>query len=724
MGLPLPTKPGALPLKQMDNKYKPTYRRITVTLFVMAVLGIAICSKAFYLKVVRGEYYREMMEKSYSQRHVKALAVRGDILARDGRKLACSVPNYLITMDPCTEGLPDSVFNRDIGKLSRQLSALFGDKSPDEYKKRICDARIKGRRYLELGNRRISHAERKQVEQFAIFCRGRNKGGFIPVQGDERKNPFGLLAARTIGKLYADKDKGGMVGLENSYNKELRGKDGINIQTRMTGRWVNVEGTPSENGRSLQTTIDIDIQDVAEYSLLNQLRAHDADHGVAILMEVKTGAIRAIVNLHRRSDGSYAEDYNYAIGELAEPGSTFKLASLMACLEEGKATLKDTIDTYEGEFKIYDRVMRDSKIGGHGNLTVKQAFEVSSNIGFSRLVMRCFDNNKKGYIERLKDMGLCDSLCVDIEGEKATDIKEPGDDDWSGTTLPWMSIGYEIRLTPLQLLTFYNAVANNGTMMRPMFVECQWENGKRVNVNKPHVMRNSIATSRSIKAAQEALKGVVEEGTARNIRNTPYKIAGKTGTAQIAKGSGGYGSGTERSYLASFAGYFPADNPLYSCVVMVYGPNNQFYYGNVVAGSVVKDIADRVYAAEFRKGTGKVTPVPPSSGVMPYSKGGWAPDLLKSIKSLDIPCSAYSSGSSNWTSTQAKPEGISITPRYFPEGIVPNVFGMGATDAVSLLEGMGLRVTLSGVGRVVSQSPSAGSSFVKGQVVSLSLSDD
>ncbi len=702
----------------MANSNKSTANRITV-IFVMVILcGIAIFGQTIRLKVVDADKYRKMVKEN-SQHKVRIEAVRGDILARDGRKLACSVPNYRITMDPCADGLPDSVFNKNISLLSVQLANFFKDKSPEAYRAQIEKARIRGQRYLVLGNRRISHTELKRVKQFAIFNRGQNKGGFLVEQSDQRKMPFGLLAARTIGKLYSDKALGGMVGLENSYDKVLRGVDGVGNRMRVTGKWIRQEEKAPQNGRSLVTTIDVDIQDVAEYSLLNQLRTQEADHGVAILMEVKTGAIRAIVNLHRQADGSYAEVYNYAIGERSEPGSTFKLATLMACLEDGYVTLDDTIDTYNGEFQIYDQVMRDSKIGGHGNITIRRAFEVSSNIAFSRLVMKYYSDDKQAFIDRMHDLGLCDSLELDIRGERSTMLKNADDPTWSGTTLPWMSIGYEMGITPLQLLTFYNAVANNGTMMRPMFVECQLENGVRVNEQRPHVMRNSIATKKTIRTVQEALKGVVENGTARNIKDTPYKIAGKTGTAQVAHDSNGYLKNGEKRYLASFAGYFPADDPLYSCVVMVYGPSNKVYYGNVVAGTVVKAIADRVYAAEFRKGSGKVSPIIPSSGIMPYSKGGYAADLLNAFHEIGVPNNFV--GSADWVSAKAGDKGVKVSGRHFPSGIVPDVRGMGAADAVSLLEELGFRVSLSGMGRVVTQSPAPGARYSKGSAISISL---
>lgn len=706
--------------RKTNNGYGSTYRRMSAVLVLIGLAFVAVFVQAVKLQLVDGERYRKVVSEN-SQRKVSVPAERGDILARDGRKLACSVPSYRIIMDPCADGLKDEVFNAEIATLCVQLADLFGDKSPKQYREQIERARRRGRRYLRLGNRRVSHSEYRKVKEFALFRRGQNKGGFLVEQSDERKLPFGLLAARTVGKLYEDKQKGGLVGLENSYDKVLRGTDGVSNRLKMTGKWIQQEEIPPIDGRDVVSTIDIDIQDVAEYSMLKQLQAHNADHGVALLMEVRTGAIRAIVNLHRQDDGSYSEDhYNYAIGELAEPGSTFKLASLMACLEEGGVKLSDTIDTYDGRFKIYDRMMRDSKEGGHGNITVQRAFEVSSNIGISRLVMKSFANNRQGFVDSLRDMGLADSLGLDIKGENRSVIKDAADPTWSGITLPWMSIGYEVRLTPLQLLTFYNAVANNGTMMRPMFVECQLDNGRRVAEVKPKVMRNSIATSATIRQAQEALKAVVENGTARNIRNTPYKIAGKTGTAQIAHDGKGYKKDGAHSYLASFAGYFPADAPLYSVVVMVYGPSNNVYYGNIVAGNVVKAIADRVYAAEFRKGSGKTLPQVPSSGVMPYSKGGWTPDLMKSLSELKVP-NSLSSSASNWVSARAGADGVSVRPRFFTPGVVPDVYGMGAADAVSLLEGMGLAVSLDGVGRVTSQSVAAGARFADRQPIRLTL---
>lgn len=699
---------------------RSTSIRVRILFVAMLLACLLVVGKTVYLQTVEGDHYRKMVQDN--RREVRVPATRGDILARDGRKLACSVPNYQIAIDPCADGLPDSVFNRDIGRLAVQLARLFGDRTPAEYRDKLVEERSKGRHYFRLGKRRITHTELQQVRQFAIFKRGRNRGGLIVEPGDLRKLPFGLLAARTIGKLYNEKELGGMVGLENAYNTRLRGKDGQSNRIRMTGKWIEQEARSPINGQSLRTTIDIDIQDVAEYSLLNQLREHEADHGVALLMEVRTGAVRAIVNLHRQPDGSYNEDhYNYAIGELAEPGSTFKLATLICCLEDGNVTLDDSIDTYRGEYKFYDRTMRDSKEGGHGRITLRRAFEVSSNIGLSRMAEQCYKGEPQRFVDRLRDLGLCDSLRLDIKGAGQTYLKNADDPTWSGISLPWMSIGYEIKLTPLQLLTFYNAVANNGTMMQPMFVEAILDHGREVERVKPTVMRNFIATRRTIVQVQDALKGVVERGTAMNISHTNYKIAGKTGTAQIAQDASGYKKDGQRQYLASFAGYFPADDPLYSCVVMVYGPSKRVYYGNVVAGTVVKDIADRVYAAEFRKGTGKIAAAVPLSPAMPRSKGGLTADLVKVFAALRIPHSVNTS--SEWCTARADADGVRVAGRYTPPGIVPDVRGQGAADAVALLESRGYRVGFSGLGKVVAQSPLAGEELKKGYPVYLTLSN-
>ncbi|MBR6250537.1 MAG: transpeptidase family protein [Bacteroidales bacterium] len=691
----------------------------TIAMIVLFIAMAFIFIRIIELKVVEGAKYVKDVETL--SREEEAPATRGSILAVDGRTMACSLPNYRVCMDPNADGLTDEIFNSNIDALAAKLSSFFRDKSISEYKSLISRARLMGRRYLIINNRRISYNELLEVRQFPIFNLGRNKGGLNIEESGQRARPFGILASRTIGKLYQDEAKGGINGIEQAYNKELCGVPGRVSKMRITGRWINKEIVAPTPGLDVRTTIDVDFQDVAELSLMRQLEKHNAEHGVAILMEVKTGAVRAMVNLYRRENGTYTEDnFNYAIGELAEPGSTFKLATVMACLEDDMFDVEDTINTFNGEYKFYDAVMHDSHKDG-GIMSIRKAFEASSNVAFSRLVQKHYASDPKKFIEGLRDLGLCDSLGIDIKGEGATHIKDVSDPTWSGTSLPWMSIGYELQITPLHLLTLYNAVANNGQMMRPMFVEALMDHGREVKTFRPKVLRSSIASHSTIRTVQSLLKGVVEHGTAKNISGTPYKIAGKTGTAQIAN-KGGYGGQGSKKYLASFAGYFPADNPMYSCIVMVYGPNNNVYYGNVVAGSVVKAIADRVYAAEYRKGNVSVSPKIAESEVYPYSKGGQTKDVNIVFGALRMPHTLDISPKS-WVSATAQGDMVALRPRHFVKNIMPDVRGMGAADAVSLLESMGLRVNISGYGRVSSQSPASGTSFVRGSVAQIQLTN-
>ena len=392
---------------------------------------------------------------------------------------------------------------------------------------------------------------------------------------------------------------------EGAFDKELSGKNGVAVKQRLTGGdWITVDGAgsvESKDGNDVITTLDIDLQDVATSALMSQLRKHNADHGCAVLMEVATGDVKAIANLELGSDGDYHETYNYAVGESTEPGSTFKLPSLMAAIEDGVIDTGDIVDTGTGSVKYYNKVIRDTKEDGHGKITVKEVFETSSNVGTSKLIYENYKDHPKDWVNRLYAMKLNQKLDLQIKGEGTPLIRYPGDKLWSGISLPMMSHGYEVQLTPLQILTFYNAVANDGTMMKPRFVTGILRNGSVVKSFTPEVIINSIASRSTIRKAKKMMEGVVERGTAINLRNANYKIAGKTGTAQIARDNKGYRSGNTMSYQASFVGYFPAENPLYSCIVVVNAPSNGVYYGNIVAGSVFKEISDKVYANNFFK---------------------------------------------------------------------------------------------------------------------------
>jgi len=460
----------------------------------------------------------------------------------------------------------------------------------------------------------------------------------------------------------------------------------------------------------------VDLQDVAESALSNQLSKHGADHGTVVLMEVQTGKVRAIANLSRDEDGSYIEDYNYAIGESTEPGSTFKLASMIALLEDGHVHPGDIVDIGNGETSYYGHKVVDSQHGSLGKITVQRAFEVSSNVGITKLVYENYKGKPEQFINRLYEMGLNQKLGVEIKGEGKPDIKYPDSESWSGISLPWMSYGYEVRMTPLQILALYNAVANNGKKVKPIFVEEIRFHGKVIKKGKSEVLNMHICSRETLENIKKMLEGVVDSGTASNLANSHYKIAGKTGTAQLSLSKEGY----SKLYQASFVGYFPADEPKYSCIVVVNAPSKQIYYGNVVAGPIFRAITDRIYARDYElhKDQGLLTE---QSLEAPYSKGGNGEDLASAFVYLQLPLQQQGD-ESLWVSTKSTPEGVISSSRVVASQLVPNVVDMGLKDAVYLLESRGLKVHADGRGTVRGQSQAAGSIIRKGTVVKLNMS--
>ncbi|MGQ1890895.1 penicillin-binding protein [Thermophagus sp. OGC60D27] len=694
--------------------------RLGIIYSLFGVLVLFILFELVKLKIFEASKWEEKA-RTLESNSVVIEANRGNILDENGKKISLSVPSYRIYMDLHANGLTGAVFNDGIDSLAICLSQFFGDHSASYYKRDLIQARRKGERYHLVHPRKVSYIELQQIKEFPIFRRGRNSGGFIPRQYEERRLPFGSLAARTIGKLYGERAKGGMVGLERAYDNVLKGANGVSTWKRIAGSWITEEEIPPRDGKNLITTLNIELQDVAEQSLMRQLRLHDAHHGVAILMEVETGAVKAMVNLYRSEPGIYIEDhFNYAIGEALEPGSTFKLASMIAALEDGKVRLSDSIDTGNGAYRYYDRIMRDSHYGGFGKITVREAFEKSSNIGISRMIYENYKDNPRRFVDRLYSIGLNKPLGIEIKGEGEPVIKYPGDPSWSGVTLPWMSIGYEVKMTPLQILAFYNAVANNGQLVKPMFVKAISQHGEILREFEPQVLNPAICSVATLEKVRELLKGVVERGTATNIRNDIYRIAGKTGTAQIARGRTGYRGDDGVEYVASFVGFFPANQPMYSCIVVVNSPSNDVYYGNEVAGTVFREIADRVYALSYDKLPVEATRPQVKEGFFPWSKGGPMDELSVIFEELDFPVQNQALNS-NWVSTQALEHAIKLRPKSIPRKIVPLVKGMGAKDAVVVLENCGLKVEVRGVGKVVSQSVEPGIPVKKGQRIVIYL---
>jgi cell division protein FtsI (penicillin-binding protein 3) len=684
-----------------------------------AIVALAIIVRILILQTVQHGKWTAMAER-YVYNTSEMPAVRGDILAYDGRILASSVPYYTIYMDTRSTGMSQKTWNNGINGLCSGLSKLLGVRSAAGWKEVITEARRRGDRYF-LIKRRVDYETLKKLRELPIFREGQYRGGLLAQSENRRIHPNRELAARTIGYLNQGTE-GTVVGLEGSFDRELGGKNGIVVKQRLAGGdWITISDASSvepRDGNDIVTTIDIDLQDVASSALENQLKKHNAHHGCAIVMEVETGDIRAIANLEQSEDGSYRETYNYAIGESTEPGSTFKLPALMAALEDGVIDTGDYVDTGTGTVKFYDKVIRDTKEEGYGRITVKEVFEKSSNVGTSKIIWQHYKDNPKAWVDRLYAMKLNEKLNIQIKGEGTPLIRYPGDKLWSGLSLPMMSHGYEVLMTPLQILTFYNAVANDGRMVKPRFVTAVMRNGNIVRRYEPDVIVNSIASRSTIRKAKKMMEGVVEHGTAANLKNSNYRIAGKTGTAQIARGRTGYRSGQRISYQASFVGYFPAENPLYSCIVVVNAPSNGVYYGNIVAGSVFREIADKLYATSFFRDFTTNSAISRKSAV-PEAGNGYKPDISKVLRELDV--RYRRSAGNDWVRTRESGDTVKLVDLSIKKGLVPDVRGMNLRDAMYLLENSGYKVSYTGKGKVRRQSPEHGARYFEGQVVSLDL---
>lgn len=678
-------------------------------LFAMVIIG-----RVAFLQFAQGDYWRSKADSLTLDFHT-INPMRGNIYATDGSLLATSLPRYDIHVDLLASGLKKERFNEEVDSLALGLSLLFGDKSKAEYKRILKEARRDGDRYFLL-KRNVSYKEQKALRSLPLFRLGKNKGGLIVDQLSKREKPFRMLASRTIGFKVENKDVE-PVGIEGAFDAYLRGVTGQRLMQKIAGNvWkpVNNENEiEPQDGHDVITTIDLNLQDVAENALLRQLQLHDADMGCAILMEVSTGHIKAIANLKRVDDqDNYREEYNYALGQGTEPGSTFKLATLMAAMEDGFVNLDDSIDTFGGVMTMAGGMkMRDSHEGLYGRLSVKKAFAVSSNVGVSRVALKYYSKDPQKFIDRLQAMHLTEPLLLQLPGEAKPRLKSTRDKDWWKVSLPMISIGYETRFSPLQLLTFYNAVANNGKMVAPLFVKEIRNKGHVLTTFPTRVMAEQICSPATIQKARLLLEEVVKTGTASHIKHAQYAIAGKTGTAQIAQGAGGYKNGKIK-YQASFAGYFPADDPQYSCIVVVYAPGQDVYYGASVACPVFKEIADKAYSLNVRMHK-EVEHVPDSLFTgLPAFKPGRGTPAAKAARTLGL---RYDAPANGWVNATRQ--------AYIPaEDKVPNVVGMGLRDALYLLESQGLQVKPVGRGAVKKQSIQPGTRLQRGQQITIELS--
>lgn len=696
--------------------------RVYVVLFGLVLVGVGIVSMILRISSVEGDFWRDKSESQYVQlRPVEG--GRGNILAADGSMLATSLPIFDLGFDPNSSGMSKADFDANIDSLAYCLATFVDQRyTPGGMRDFLLQKRAEGSQYVPV-KRGANLSEMLQISKFPLFRQGQFRGGFIAVPRYERDHPFGMLAHRTIGYV---RDTIAKVGLEGYFDDYLAGESGTQPMRRAAeGVFIPVNDLASvepKSGKDIRTTIDIDIQDVAEQALFDAVQRHDADYGVALVMEVETGAIRAIANIGTTRNGKYWETYNHAIGTRLEPGSTFKLATMMALLESGRVALDDSIIIDKGRAEFYDEVMVDATPHSMDTTTVRTAFEISSNVGMAKMVQMHFaDRNKSDdFIDYLKAFNLNEPTGIEISGEATPFIKEVGAEDWYGTTMPWMAIGYEMMITPMQMLTFYNAVANDGRMMKPMLVSGVEEFGNSLVQFKPQVLRRQIASRKTIRLAKELLEGVVERGTASKLRTPDYDFAGKTGTVQInyqrmkkVTRVGGY--------QASFIGYFPAKRPMYTCMVLISNPQRRGIYGSEVALPVFRDIADQIYASKIalQEPLNERPNDPLTRRQLPDLDAGYLRDFEYLLKHFRIHYQSDVSDAS-FAVLRAQSDTLTIGNRYINKKQVPNVVGMGLRDALYLLENQGLRVEVNGYGRIRKQSIRPGTP-AKGQTIRLQL---
>ena len=670
----------------MRDHQKSILTKFYIVAAFMTLLFSLIIFRVIDIQYLQGNKYRKI-SKDLTRKPFAIEANKGNVYASDGNLLATSMSKFTIRMDVMSVDV--KIFDRDVVKLSRNLANFLG-KSPKFFEKKLRNARKSKNRYILIA-KDIGYNDYMKMKQFPIFKLGVYKGGFIAEHKTVRAHPIGKIAERTIGYH----DNRGDAGIEGAFVDYLKGEDGLRWKQKIAkGQWKPINDVNEKEpvqGYDVVTTLDVNIQDITHHALLRQLEYFEADHGCAVVMETATGEIKAISNLGRTSAGKYYEKRNYAVWEAHEPGSTFKLASLMAALDDKMIDTSTVVDTEKGRIFIHGKRVEDSQRGGYGEISAARVFEVSSNVGIVKLIREHYDDKPEKFLDHLKDYGLTNKIGLPIKGEGKPIVYYPGKPGWNKISLEWMSWGYSIAVTPLQTLMLYNAVANNGEMVKPRFIkELRKENRIKKSFQK-EVINPQIATPETIKKLKKVLENVVEKGTANNIYSSNFSMAGKTGTAKKYVGrhvnkkgdtiAGGY---SNKRYVASFAGFFPADLPKYSCIVVIHDPlKKKGYYGATVAAPVFKEIAQKIYTT---------TSVDD--------------DLVKEKFSSQKIGDQYSSFYNKIKNTET----------------IPNVIGMPAMDAVSLLENVGLNVKIKGIGKVKKQSIKKGTLIKKGATIILNLS--
>ncbi len=696
--------------------------RVYLCFIGMVLICSAVLGRVFYIQHVQGKYWRALSD-SLHQKYVDLSAERGTIYSEDGNMLSTSVPFFNIYIDFDADGLREKNgkrFRENLDSLSLCLANLFKDQSAATYKKQLLQGYKSDDRYYLL-QRNLNFDQYKQLRNFPLVRQGRNKSGFITDASSKRMNPFGLLANRTIG---LSRDNAQNVGLERTYDSLLRGENGRRLVRYLNaGTYIPVEGyeIDPENGKDILTTIDVNTQDIAENALLSMMLENECEHGTCIVMETSTGKIKAMANLGRQSDGSYWEDLNYAI-RASEPGSTFKLATLLSLLEDHQVKLTDHLNIEGGTWKIGTRTVHDAEKQEESDVTVEQAFEHSSNVGMAKLVVAHYAQHPQQFVDDLRKLRLNQVTGVDLAGETSPIIKSPKSKTWSASTLPWMAFGYEVLVSPLQTLTLYNAVANNGRMMKPYLVNAIQYAGGIDKENQPVVLQDKICSDQTLADLRTCLEGVCTKGTGKTaFKNTFYTIAGKTGTALVANGSRGY---ADHIYQSSFAGYFPANHPRYTCIVVIKNkPFAKKYLGAAVAGPVFREVADKLMAMEARMPdslqlasyTGLVR-----KDSTAYYYAGSTDEIKNVFYNLQMPY-ADSSHGNKWSGVYRQNNQPLVKAKNEEKKQIPDLKGMGLKDALFLLESRDIKVGCRGTGKVKQQSIAAGTIVSKNQKLMLDL---
>jgi cell division protein FtsI (penicillin-binding protein 3) len=705
----------------MDIK-KDILWRVYLCFIGIILLGLVVVGKAFYIQNAEGKFWKSMGD-SLHLKYMPIDAQRGSIFSEDGNMLSTSIPIFDVYVDFGAEGLREKGgqrFKDNLDSLSIYMADLFKDKTVDGYKRELQLAYKNNERYYPL-KKKISFVAYAQMRDFPLIRLGKNKSGFIFDQRDKRINPFGLMANRTIGlsRDLAQKN----VGLEQSYDSFLRGTTGQRLMRYVAGAYMPVEGAElePENGKDIVTTLDTYIQDVTENALMKMLVNNNSIHGTAIVMETATGKIKAIANLSKQRDSIYIEDLNYGVGKATEPGSIFKLATLLALMED-KYVDQNTIVDCEGGVKYFHGLrIKDSHLGA-GNITVKSAFSASSNVAFAKLADQYYSAQPQNFINHLHKFHLDVMTGIDITATSGKPtIKNPSNRSWSKTTIPYMAHGYEELVTPLHMLMLYNAIANNGKMMKPYLVNAIREYGVDITKIQPTVLEEKICSNETLVQIKECLGAVVDSlhGTGHRILfDSAYKIAGKTGTAVTALDNRGYNKGN-KIYQASFMGYFPANDPKYTIGVVIQNSNeSRLIYGADVSGTVFKEISDKIFNKYIGK---KKYQVPSITDTSLYNYFGIKTELNSIYSTLQLPF-VDSANEGLWRQASIKNNAnILQVASTNSSSSVPNTIGMGLKDALYKIETAGLKVTTSGRGKVISQSVAPGTIFKKGQNITLFL---